>query len=209
MLLPLLIYVGMSGRGKCSLQCVCCWGQGKELEKGAVEGLQRGCAFPGSFVCYCKWQLWWQKYLTVCYGKILDYLFVAGLLHWAEAFTTIVLDVRKFWQWEANWMRGIVSDLLDTHVICKILFLFSNVIFIQVGAILWRCCCRQVFCFYVYCLLWISQYSMGQVVFCFFGIRKLWSSLPKVTQLVRSKAGLKPVSSLPAQCFPCTSRSPW
>lgn len=72
--------------------------------------------------------------------------------HWVtalgEAFTTEVLDLRKLCQWEANWMRGIVSDLVAAHIICKILFfLFSN-ISTQVGAILWRCCCSQGFCFY-------------------------------------------------------------
>lgn len=57
-------------------------------------------------------------------------------------------------------------------------------------------------------LLWDSQYPMGQVVFSpcvfffFFWIRKLWSNLLKVTQLVRSKVGLRPASSPPAQRFP-------
>lgn len=38
---------------------------------------------------------------------------------------------------------------------------------------------------------------------CFvFGIRKLWSNLLKVTQLVRSKVGLRPASSPPAWRFP-------
>ena len=123
-----------------------------------------------------------------------------------EAFATEVLDLRKLCQWEARWMRGIVSDLVAAHVICKILFfLFSN-ISIQVGAILWTCCCSQGFCFYFDSSLRFSvPHGTGSILsmcFFFFWIRKLWSNLLKVTQLVRSKVGLRPASSPPAQRFP-------
>lgn len=57
----------------------------------------------------------------VCCEKISP-LFIAGLLLWAEEFTTKVLDAKQLCQWEANRMRGIVSDLGDTHVICEISF---------------------------------------------------------------------------------------
>lgn len=100
--------------------------------------------------------------------------------HWItalrEAFTTEVLDLRKLCQWEANWMGGAVSDLVAAHIICKILFfLFSN-ISIQVGAILWRWCYSQGFCFYfvsvpiVFEILstpWDRWYSLRGFCFCF------------------------------------------
>ena len=44
--------------------------------------------------------------------------------------------------------------------------------------------------------------SILSMCFFFFWIRKLWSNLLKVTQLVRSKVGLRPASSPSAQRFP-------
>ena len=60
-------------------------------------------------------------------------------------------------------------------------------------------------------LLWLLSslrfslpHGTGSILsmFVFFWIRKLWSNLLKVTQLVRSKVGLRPASSPPAQRFP-------
>ena len=94
-------------------------------------------------------------------------------------------------------MRRIVLDLTDTHVIHKTSFSFSKYSFhsseyYHVELLL-------------LCLLLplkLSMFHRTGSILSNFWIRKLWSHLLKVTQPVRSRAGLKPGSSPLAQCFP-------
>lgn len=94
--------------------CVVLRGREKShLEERTVKDCREGALSLEAFSIIFNYNYSDEISDYVCGGKTLS-LFIAGLLHWAEEFTT-VLEVRKLCQWEANWMRGIVSDLTDTH----------------------------------------------------------------------------------------------